>query len=312
MIDTADSDTICLNSNQYAIYGCICYFDIFKYPLQQAEIFEFVGKRLLPKDIENTLEELVALDVISTHQGFYFLQGASYARIQTRTIAEQRFRQKQKTIKRFGKLISKFPFVESVSISGSCSKGLLDASGDVDYFIITSRNRVWVCRTLLIAFKKIFLFNSKKYFCVNYFIDVDHLEIPDKNNFVAAEISTLIPLNNQALFQKFLRENAWIKMFFPNKHNYNTTFLKKEKSQKYLSLVIELLLNNAFGNLLDKWFFLLTINKWEKKFPHFSKEDFDLNLRSKKNVSKHHPRGFQQVVLTELAKKLEKIREQVQ
>jgi len=307
MHHTVDSETICLNSEQVAVYGCVYYFDIFKYPLKQSEIFEFAGKSILQKDIENTLEVLVALDIISTCKGFYFLHGKNQARIETRTIAEQRFQKKKKTIKRFGKLISKFPFVESVSISGSCSKGILDAEGDVDYFIITAPNRVWLCRTLLIAFKKMFLFNSKKYFCVNYFIDVDHLEILDKNTFVAAEICTLIPLNNEGLFQKFLKVNDWTMQFFPNKQNYNPAFLKERKPQKYLSLLIELLLNNGFGNLLDKWCFLLTLNKWMKKFPDFSKEDFDLNLRSKKNVSKHHPRGYQKIVLTELRKRLAKV-----
>jgi len=47
--------------------------------------------------------------------------------------------------------------------------------------------------------------------------------------------------------------------------------------------------------------FSLTLSIWQKKFKHFNKTDFDLNMRSRKNVSKHHPSGFQQKVLTQWA-----------
>jgi hypothetical protein len=72
--------------------------------------------------------------------------------------------------------------------------------------------------------------------------------------------------------------------------------------------VVELALNGKLGDRLEKKCFELTLSSWEKKFPDFSKEEFDLNLRSRKNVSKHHPRGFQQKVLLELNKRLKKVK----
>jgi hypothetical protein len=144
---------------------------------------------------------------------------------------------------------------------------------------------------------------------VNYFVDVENLEIPDKNRFVATEIRTLLPLNNQTVFEKFLKVNAWTNTFFPNKLGYNASFLKHSSNRKYALGWLQFLFNNRLGDMLDKWCFRLTLTSWERKFPHFSREDFDLNLRSKKNVSKHHPRGFQQKVLAEWSRKLERVKE---
>jgi hypothetical protein len=309
MLTQIDTDTFCLNEEQYAAYSCICYFDIFDHPIKLAEVVEFNGKLTTASKIKDILDELLHRDLIGHHEGFYFLYQQTEGLIKKRNLAEQRFHKKINTIKWFGRFISKFPFVASVAVSGSCSKELLEDDGDVDYFIITSAKRVWLCRTLLIAFKKIFLFNSKKYFCVNYFIGEDHLEIPDKNTFVATEIATLLPLSNKVLFEKFLNANAWTKEFLPNKMQYKTFFLKDKKRRAFLPWFFEILLRNPFGDWLDKFCFRLTLNNWQKKFPDFDQDDFDLNLRSKKAVSKHHPRGFQQKVLLELDKKLTKVKQ---
>jgi hypothetical protein len=303
-----ETDTICLSKEQHAVYSCICYFDVFKHPVKPHEIVEFTSFKITQALVNSVLEELIAYKLIFVQDGFYFLDRANTALISKRSNSEKRFYKKQKTIRWFAGLISVFPFVESVSISGSCSKGLLDKDGDVDYFIITSPQRVWLCRTMLIAFKKIFLFNSKKYFCVNYFVDASNLEIPDRNTFVATEIKTLIPLSNKLVFEKFLKQNEWANTFFPNKPGYNTSLLYEQKPKKYVLGWMELLFNNQLGDAVDKWCFKLTLSSWEKKFPHFSREEFDLNLRSKKSVSKHHPRGYQLKVLTEWSKKLERVK----
>ncbi|MCU0361346.1 MAG: nucleotidyltransferase domain-containing protein [Bacteroidia bacterium] len=293
-----------LNEEQKAVYACLCYFDVFQHPLRFAEICEFVSLPFSDSKVHSVLDELLHLQLIRSDSGFYLLKNASGNTIQKRLSAEQRFQAKQTTIRRFARFVARFPFVQSVAISGSCSKGLLDEDGDVDYFIITSPGRLWLCRSLLIGFKKLFLFNSKKYFCVNYFLSADQLEIPDRNVFVACEISTLMPVSNKALFDKYLEHNKWVEEFLPNKKAYNDQFLKNQLPKRPLSKLLEVTFSGKLGDALDRRFFKFTLNTWEKKFADFSKEDFDLNMRSKKNVSKHHPRGFQKKVLQEFENRM--------
>lgn len=293
-----------LNEDQKAVYACLCYFDVFQHPLRFTEICEFISVPFSDSKVHALLDELLHKQLIRSELGFYLLKHASGNNIQKRLLAEQRFQAKQTTIRRFARFIARFPFVQSVAISGSCSKGLLDEDGDVDYFIITTPGRLWMCRSFLVVFKKLFLFNSKKYFCVNYFLSADQLEIPDRNVFVACEISTLMPVSNKALFEKYLEQNKWVGDFLPNKKAYNSQFLKDDFPKRPFSKLLEMAFSGKFGDSVDRHFFKYTLNTWEKKFPDFSKDDFDLNMRSKKNVSKHHPRGFQKKVLQEFENRI--------
>ena len=117
-----------------------------------------------------------------------------------------------------------------------------------------------------------------------------------------------MPISNKVQFEAFLNANKWTNDFLPNKLSYNTSFLNERPAKKYFFKLVEFLFNGKLGDKLDKKCFELTLSSWQKKFPDFSKEQFDLNLRSRKNVSKHHPRGYQQKVLLELNKRLEKIK----
>lgn len=292
-----------LDNHQKAVYACLCYFDIFHHPLRLHEVREFSSHPFSESLVHDILDELIALNLVRSEKGFYLLKHSSGQNISKRLEAEKRFHKKQQTIKRYAALIARFPFVESVAISGSCSKGLLEEDGDVDYFIITKPGRLWLCRSILVAFKKFVLFNSKKYFCVNYFVSAAQLRIPDQNLFVACEISTLMPVHNQNLFEQFLRENSWVARYFPNRKGYDGHFLQNLRPG-LLSKPIEVLLNGKAGEFLDRKLFEMTLNIWQKKFNDFSREDFDLNLRSKSDVSKHHPRGFQKKVLSEFEQRL--------
>lgn len=306
----SEAAIIYLNREQYAVYSCIAYFDVFAHPVTCEEICTNADVKVTKSEIRIILEDLTGLGLIFMSRGFYSLEKESDRMIRKRCDSEKRFLLWQKKIRRFASLIARFPYVEAVCISGSCSKGLIEEKGDVDYFVITAPGKLWLCRTLLIAFKKTFLLNSKKYFCVNYFVDTDTLEIPDRNRFVANEIKTLIPVSNRPLFERFLKANEWSSGFLPNKTGYNPSFLLDRKPRKYFSGLIEFLFNNRLGDKLDDWCYDITFSTWRRRFAQLHTDEFNLNFRSKKNVSKHHPRGFQNRVLSELKKRLDKVKVQ--
>lgn len=205
--------------------------------------------------------------------------------------------------------MSKFPFTRGIAISGSLSKGVMYSDGDIDYFIITAANRLWICRSFLVLFKKIFLLNSKKYFCVNYFVDENNLKIHDQNMFTAVEISYLIPVYNETLINQLKEENSWTKNYFSNfKHPLNFP-LKKNKGKKKKGL--EIIFKDSFANKIDLWLMKKTFKRWEKKFKGFNKEKFELTMRTNRGVSKHHPQDFQNKVLNELNNKMLQLEKQL-
>lgn len=289
-----------------AVYQAICYFDIFNYPLKFSEIHKYCPGEINEQNLQAALEELEVSGKIISAEGYYFLPGKTVESINARRNCEMYLQSKMSTIKRYARFVNSFPFVEATFISGSVSKGVLARDGDVDYFIIARSGRVWICRTLLILFKKIFLFNSKKYFCVNYFVAENNLLVPDNNLFVATEIKTLVPVVENIISRKFRLVNKWAYEMFPNDVTENTALLKFEEKRAVFARGIERVCKGSFGERLDNFFFKKTLARWRKKFPHFNEGQFDLEMRSYKSVSKHHPQGNQGRVLTELALRMEK------
>jgi hypothetical protein len=276
------------------------YFDIFSYPLSASEILNFSklssDSNFSLSDLNSILDFLVDSKFIYCINGFYMLQSNPDC-LAKRIENNNRATRFLKIADKMCGLMRRFPFVRAVFISGSLSKNVMPADGDIDYFIITKPNRLWICRTFLILFKKIFLFNSYKYFCVNYFVDDNMLEIEEKNRFTATEIATVLPLCGRELYLQFMNANQWIDEYYPDIKSRNVSQVMERnlsKTQRFF----EFFLNGKFGDWLDTFFMNKTIRHWKIKFgDDIMPEDFEIGLKSKKNVSKHHPQLFQQKVI---------------
>jgi hypothetical protein len=295
-ISTIATKENCLDHSESAVVQCLLYFDTFTYPLTLDEIYKFCTIKFDSNyTLESTLDILLNKNLIKQKGPYYFVNDDESI-IERRTKGNKMAQEVMPKAIKYGKFIAQFPFVETVFISGSLSKNYFDENGDVDFFIITKSQRLWLCRSLLVGFKKVFLLNSRKYFCVNYFVGNDSLSIPDKNIFTATEIASLIPVNNFNGYANFIEHNQWIYKNLPN-FDLNTKINAPNLNKSGIKKLSEKLLGSSLGDFADKQLFKLTLSIWQKKFKHFNKSDFDLNMRSRKNVSKHHPSGFQQKVL---------------
>ncbi|HTL81834.1 MAG TPA: nucleotidyltransferase domain-containing protein [Bacteroidia bacterium] len=287
-----------LSTIEAAVLNTIIYFDLFHHPLTTDEIHHNCQwEKCSLTEVAAALEQLQSSSIVSEKNGFWFIAGNDHF-VKIRRERNVRALKFGKKAKRYSRFISKFPFVRAVFISGSLSKGTLDKNGDIDYFIITEPGRLWLARTMLVLFKKIFLLNSKKYFCVNYFIASDNLEIPDRNLFVATEIAYLLPMHGKELYNEFYESNKWFELFYPNKSSSSVQI--DDTGSTWLKRFAEKKLSGKNGNRLENYFWRLTVNRWKKKFPEVDPEVFENKFRSRKNVSKHHPNGFQQRVANAL------------
>ena len=185
----------------------------------------------------------------------------------------------------------------------------MDPDADIDYFIVTEPGRLWLARTLLVGFKKIFLLNSRRYFCVNYFITSDNLRIPDQNIFTATETATLIPTYNLELYEAFIRDNEWIREYYPHFSRNNGEWCIAEKKRP-VKKMLEAVLGGGFGKKLDTLCLRVTLKYWKQKFHTLDSSAFEHRLRSRKNVSKHHPQGFQDKVLNAYEARIQKFEDQ--
>ena len=129
------------------------------------------------------------------------------------------------------------------------------------------------------------------------------MTINDQNLFVATELAYLIPTFNHPLYEKLLQTNFWYKEYFMNK-NEAMSISDAEIQESRLKKLIEFFFAGKFGNWMDSVFLNMTLNRWRKKYPDMSHEDFELQFRSRKHVCKRHTFGFQNKVLQMFSEKI--------
>ena len=277
-----------------ALLRAIVYFDIFNYPITAEEAFAFAPLSVNTFSYQKSLEKLVSEGLIFQIGNFYSIQNnpqLADKRIKGNALAET----KMKTARKYSRLISSFPFVRAVLLSGSISKGFMDERSDIDYFIITETKRLWVVRAALAIFRRVFLFNSHKNLCTNYFIDTTNLSIPDQNIFTATELCTLRPTYGQDTVEKFQAANQWALTILPQgKFNREMTPDRKHGGKE----VIENLFSFRAMDSLNQWLMKKSMTHWKRKYPHVANSpEFEVAFRSKEGVSKSHPRFFQKRAL---------------
>lgn len=285
----------------------ILYFSLFQYPLTEEEIYSFSEANSKDK-FKEELNDLVTKKVIYKIDKFYLAENDE-SQIQRRLSGNQMAKDIHGKATSVSRFISKFPYVEGVGISGSLSKGYFDEEGDIDFFIITTPKRLWIARTFLILYKKLFLFNSKKYFCVNYFISTNSLEIEEKNRFTATELTTMLPMYGNGSFHDFYNENKWVTKYLPNKEVTEGLSNLNAVKKPLFTKCLESILNTKLGDKLDSFFLKITYKKWKVKFNKLEEKHFNIALKSTKNVSKHHPLNFQRKVIERLNDKYDELKE---
>lgn len=268
----------------------LIYGEVFRHPLTRDEIQQLTPEH--SAGLDEVLSELCVHNLIYEQEGFYYLFD-SEQKIERRKEGSARADQHMAKALKIGRKIYRFPYVEGVAISGSLSKRVLYDDGDFDFFIITKPQRLWVARTLLILYKKIFLLNSRKHFCVNYFIDTAHLEIEEKNYFTATEMATLLPVAGEVLSSLF-DSNDWVHAYSRPRQDIRTSAHPKKP---WATRFITWTLNGRFGEWVDRQCLRLTLRRWKSKFKDFNPDTFELTMRSRRYISKHHPNNFQDRVL---------------
>jgi hypothetical protein len=282
---TSYSQSLQLSKLATNVLHVILYFDIFDYPLTKEEIF---NRSTLSNqsEVNKGLQELQDSKILFYIQGYYSLHNEIW-QINKRLAGNKSAEKHLKLACRMTSYMKYFPFVRGVMLSGSISKNYMDKSSDIDYFIITAPNRLWICRLFFVLFQKLILFNRYKYFCYNYMIDENHLAISDKSFYTAIEASTLLPVYNYSLYQQFRKSNLWTQVYFPNFPLEERSLLSDK--QTFLQKASELLFNNKFADWLDKWLMKKTEAKWHKR--HVAEMFGVKNLELKRYTAKAHTEG---------------------
>ena len=286
------------------------YFDLFKYPLTAKEIHLFNQADIADAAIHAELQVLLQANKIFKVDEFYSLhnncQLAERRRNGNKLAAEH-----LKTAQRVARFLATFPYVKAIAVSGSLSKNFATDKTDIDFFIITTANRLWIARTCMHLYKKLtFLTGRQNWFCMNYYVDEAAMEIKEKNIFTAVEIVTLLPMHGRNCLYEFMEKNRWTDSFFPLKHFSNTDAPDLPKG--IFSRLVEKLFSGSLGDLADTKLMQLTAARWRRKVKRqqLNSRGGLVGMSVDRHFSKPDPKNFQDKVVKAYRDKVEDIIQQ--
>jgi hypothetical protein len=291
-----------------SILKVVAYFDVFNYPLSIEDILHFLDTESEEYPVRKELDALIK-------EGCLFRTGHFYSLQNDPSLVDKRIGNRQRAdvllpiAEKGARLLFQFPFVRGVFISGSLSKRCADEKADIDYFIVTSANRLWIARTIMHLFKKLtYLRGHQHRYCMNYYVDEDALEIIEKNIFTATELFTLIAASGNGGVTSLFKANEWANRFYPQYHRRNRESLGTPRSS-LLKRTCEKLLDNRIGDRLDDYFRKVTAGRWKQKEDRgrLNMRGLRMSLQCDKHFARPNPEIFQQKVLARYQRKIREL-----
>jgi len=276
----------------------LLYYDIWRHPLTTRELFAFHPTNSLTlEEFKKQLDAIARGPSIQTDGDYYFVRRGSDAASELRKKRERAAAALWRMAHVSAAIIKRFPFVRGVFVSGDLSKNSADKNSDIDFVILTAPGRLWICRACLILFKKIFLLNRKKYFCLNYFLSTDNLAQENRNFFIATELAHLKPLHNRRLYLDLLAANSWMKDLFPNFDPSLMFSTRCNDRGRIIRTLLELGFRLLPADRIDDFLHQTMQRIWARRYPHVDPVTRERIFRSTKRESRTFVGDFQQKIL---------------
>lgn len=209
-----------------AICKTLAYSDIFDYPLKAWEIHKWlISKKASLQQVERVLKRLINDGRIGKRGDFYFLKN----RISIVKKRLDREKQSEKFLEkagRVGELLKTIPFIKLVGISGNLAMKNSSKNDDIDFFIITTKDRIFLTRILVLGLLSVLNLRRKRgqktaeaagKICINLLLEEDRLALDIKDIYIAHELLQLKVLwERGGIYNKLLDENGWAFKYLPN------------------------------------------------------------------------------------------------
>jgi hypothetical protein len=281
-----------------AIKQTLAYRSVFRYPLTfyQLATFLVANKPYKYDFFVKELNKMVKKEHIGYKDGKFYLRGTKPVSWDTRLKkSAEMYAEATKTLK----LLEIIPWIKMVCITGSLAAYNADKSSDIDIFVVTEKNRLWLTRGFVGMLLKIIhayvtVDGEPGKICPNLYVDESKLEWPNnkQNVYTAHEIVMMQPvLNRDNTYFKFFKTNGWIVRYFPNfKIEQSFTHAKNKNKENLVSKI------EKFARVLQLKYMQKrkTVEITEPHFAHFRKHDNaeriieEFSKTSKTFVNKEH------------------------
>ncbi|MFQ5614459.1 MAG: hypothetical protein ACE5H9_20245, partial [Anaerolineae bacterium] len=231
----------------------ILYADIFDFPLTFEEIYRFLEFKTSPQEVKWLLGQAIVDRKIILVDGYYSLSGKPHLAAKRK----ERFAFSQTLWPeaiRYGRWIASMPFVRLVAITGSLAvENPRNNVDDIDYFVVTDANRLWLCRAMIILLVR-FARRRNVHLCPNYLLTERLLFFKENNLYTAREMLQMVPLYGKDLYLKMRLLNTWVTNYLPQGTGLNLDKVNDNLSvlQSVAKKVGEFILGGIIGDLLEK------------------------------------------------------------
>jgi hypothetical protein len=205
--------------------------------------------------VEQALEgsDLLA-EQLDTDHGYYVCAGRA-ALIPLRMKREEASDMLWPLALRYGAWLARLPFVRMVALTGALAmRNAADNDDDLDYLLVTSPRRVWLARAFSIVLVRVVKLRGVV-ICPNYVLSESALAQDRHDLFIAHEVTQMIPLYGQPLYEQIRRANTWVVNQLPNA---TRAFRHEQESSdgrfwRLLKQGVEALLGGRVGDALERW-----------------------------------------------------------
>ncbi len=261
-----------------AIKRTLAYSSVFNYPVSIYQLYTFlITRNNYEYDFfQKSLRRLVKGGKVKARNGKYYLPGMRPVSWKLRS--RYSLDLVEETLPGIN-LLKKIPWIKMIAVTGAVASRNAAKDDDVDIFIITEKNRVWLSRFFTYFILKIIGKyghgkTDKRKFCCNLFADESALKWgKDKQNiYIAREFLSMHPLyDKDNTYLKCLHENSWALRHF---YNYKIEFPKKYGDKALnKSKIVDAMENLVRKIQLDYMKSKKTTEITTKHLIHFNKND---------------------------------------
>ena len=210
-----------------AIVEAIAFFDLFDFPMTAFEVWQNIKIKCELADIIDNLDIVcqTAIPLIQEKNGFYFLKNRSEI-INTRMARYNYTDKKFKRAIKVARLFKFIPWIKMIAVGNLIGAHNLKKESDIDFFIITKANRVWITRFFCVLITKFLGLrpkpnNNENKICLSFFISEKALNLEklmlENDIYFYYWLANLTPIYNiNNIFAEFIEANSWFKNKLPN------------------------------------------------------------------------------------------------
>lgn len=256
----------------------LAYSAVFKYPLSYFQLTTYLmsKKEYNYLFFNKQLRRLLKSKHISVEKERFFTPGNKPVSWHNRAkVSHDTIEKTRQNLQVLGRI----PWVKMVAITGSVAAYNGDKDSDVDIFIISQINRLWITRLFTYVFLKILNLYPKTdgetgKICANLYMSEENLAWPKEKRsvYVAQDIVRMQPIfHKDNVYFRFMSANKWINDYMPNfKIELNEKTKPWVKGNSYAVNILENLLMKVQIAYMKKH---KTNEVTKRHLIHFNKND---------------------------------------